>query len=178
MKAFVCSIGESTADLCIWSLTRLGFEVELILNNKSLGSKLKQIFENTNQDFVRVDADVVVNKNVLELVKQKDLLWYQGLTYDWYKQDTTHGGVQFVREDAIELVRPYLNQALRVDRAETYLTRVKTLHNPRTFGTFEKICGLHGYKQSDVKRVKKTKINRNQQDNYDWELAERLDAVS
>lgn len=177
MKAFITSIGEPTTDLCIWSLNRLGFEVELILNPRSLWSKLNTIFNNTDEDFLRVDADMVVNKNVLELIKQDKLLWYQALNYDWYKQDTGHGGIQFIRKEAIPLVRLHLAAAERLDRPESYLSRIKELHNPRTFGTFEKICGIHGFHQKDYKRVMWVKSNRRQTANYDFELAQKLDEL-
>lgn len=178
MKAFITSIGEPTTDLCIWSLARLGFEVKLILNKKSLWSKLKTIFENTDEDFLRVDADVVVNKNVLELIEQDKVWWYQALTFDWYKQDMTHGGVQFVRKAAIPSVRLALPAAMDKLRPETYLCRIEALHNPRMFATFDEICGLNGFHQNDYRRVKKVKRSRDQYDNYDWELAERLDALA
>lgn len=178
MKAIVTSIGEPTTELCVWSLTRLGFEVQLIMNERSLWAKLKQIFDNADEDFVRVDADVVVNKNILELVKQTDLLWYQALTFDWYKQDLAHGGIQFIRRPAIKLVLPHIRTAENKPRPETYLSRIKELHDPRMFGTFESICGLHGYKQNDYKRVKKVKRDRDQYANYDFELAEKLDAIT
>jgi hypothetical protein len=176
-KVYITSIGEPTTELCVWSLERQGFEVELLINPRSLWSKLKTIFENVDDDFLRVDADVVVNKNILELVKQRDLLWYQSLTFDWYKQDITHGGIQFIRKEAIPLIKSHIQQAQREERPETYLSRIPELHNPRTFGTFEKICGLNGYHQNDYKRVMKVKANRRQSANYDFELAKRLDEL-
>lgn len=177
MKAWVTSIGEPTTDLCIWSLSRLGFEVELILDKRALWTKLKTIFENTNEDFVRVDADVVVNKNILSLIQQEQLLWYQPQVFDWYKQDVSYGGIQFIRQPAIELIRPYVKKTELKNRPETYLSRIKELHDPRTFGNFETICGLNGYRQDDYERVKDVKRSRDQFDDYDFELAEGLDRL-
>lgn len=176
-KAFVTSIGETTTDLCVWSLERLGFDVELVQSPTSLWDKLRYIFNKADDEFVRVDADVVVNKNVLELVKQDELWWYQGLTFDWFKQDTTHGGVQFVRKPAFDIVRRHIDEAHRLDRPESYLFRLQELHNPRRCGTFDRICGLHGYKQSDTSRVFDTKQRRGQSESYDWELAERIEEL-
>lgn len=176
MKAFVTSIGESTTDLCIWSLTRQGFDVVLILNPRSLWSKLKDIYEQAEDDFIRVDADVVVNRNIKELIKLKDKLWCQSLTYDWFKQDVTHGGVQFIRKDAIQVLRDNVHKAERLERPESHMFRLEEFHNPRKCGTFDVICGLNGYKQTDIKRVRDTKERRNQT-GYDWELAERISAL-
>lgn len=178
MKAFVTSIGETTTDLCVWSLERLGFEVTLFRNpDTSLWQKLHRIYEVAQDDFIRVDADVVVNKNVLEMLEQKDLWWYQSLTFGWFKQDVIHGGVQLIRKPALEHLRSYSLMAQHQERPETYLSRIDPFFNPRRFGTFEKICGIHGFKQNDVQRVKDTKERRGRYEEYDWELAESLDTL-
>lgn len=175
MKAYVTSIGEPTTELCCWSLTRLGFDVVLVESvATSLWSKLYQIFHYAQGDFLRVDADVIVNKNVLELVEQKDLIWYQALTYDWHKQDIAHGGVQFIRQEAIEPVKRAIYEAQQKERPESYLYRIEAFHNPRVCGTFEKVCGLNGYGQEDIQRIKQTKERRGQMDNYDFELSEKI----
>ena len=57
MKCYVTSIGEPTTDVCVWSLKRNGFDVELLQDNSSLQNKLKRIFEKADDDFLRVDAD-------------------------------------------------------------------------------------------------------------------------
>lgn len=128
-------------------------------------------------DFLRVDADTIVNKNVKELIKQDELWWYQGLTFDWFQQDTTHGGVQFIRRPSFDAIKSHIKEAEKMERPETYITRLSEFHNPRRFGTFEQICGLNGYGQEDITRIKLTKFRRNQQDNYDFELAKRISAL-
>lgn len=179
MKAYVTSIGEPTTDLCVWSLQRQGFLVYLINDPEtSLWHKLIYIFNQADEDFLRVDADVVVNKNVVKMTKQKTRWWYQGLTYDWYKQDITHGGVQYIRKPVIEIVRKHINEAEQLDRPETYLYRLPEFHNPRKCVTYQSVCGLNGYHQNAYKRVKEVKESRGQFSNYDWELSERLDAFS
>lgn len=177
MKAIVTSIGETTEDLCIWSLERLGFKVELIKSNSSLFDKLVQIFSKEDDDFVRVDADVIVNRNILELIKQDEAWWYQAMTFDWFKQDITHGGVQFIKKECLSAIREHIHEAADKDRPESYLCRLQEFHNPRRFQTFEKICGLTGYKQDDIKRVKETKLRRGHYDEYDWELAEMIEQL-
>lgn len=177
MIAYVTSIGETTTDLCVWSLERQGFAVRLIKDPTSLWDKLRRIFAEADDDFVRVDADVVVNRNIKELVNQTDLVWYQSLCFGWFSQDVVHGGVQFVRKEAIPTVREHINEAQRLERPESYLFRLEAFHNPRVCGTFNKVCGLHGYGQRDIDRVKETKLRRGQWDNYDFELAERLSAL-
>ncbi len=178
MIAYVTSIGESTTELCKWSLERQGFQVFVLNDPSSLWDKLDRIFKaSIKGDVLRVDADVIVNRNIKELVKQTDLLWYQSLTYDWFKQDMTHGGVQFIREAAIPIINKHIDEAHRLERPESYLFRLQEFHNPRVCGTFKKICGLTGYKQTDKQRVYDTKLRRGQIDNYDFELAERIEAL-
>lgn len=176
MRAYVTSIGEATTSLSVWSLERLGFEVILIEDAQTtLWDKLLQIFKGADDDFLRVDADVIVNRNILDMVKyENDLVWTQALTYDWHKQDITHGGIQFIRKEAIQSVRNHIYEAKWRDRPESYLYRLREFHQPRVCGTFEKVCGLNGYGQDDVERVKQVKLRRMQYDNYDFELSERI----
>lgn len=178
MKAYVTSIGEPTTELCRWSLERLGFETKLVKNDMSLADKLAMIFLMTDEDFIRVDADVIVNRNILELMHQNDLWWYQALTFDWHKQDTTHGGIQFIRQQAIPHVREHLDEIQRLERPESYLYRLPEFHEPRVCGTFEQICGIHGWGQGDMNRVIQTKGRRGQKSNYDFELAKAMNDYS
>lgn len=179
MKAFVTGIGESTTDLCIWSLERQGFKVHLIENkDSSLRDKLSIIYNSTNEDFLRVDADVIVNKNVKKLVNNSNTMcwWFQAKTFDWFKQDWTWGGVQFIRRPAISALKDNIDNVVG-DRPETTMYRLPAFHDPRRCGTVDLICGIHGYKQNDVERVIEVKANRNYFDDFDFELAMRLDEL-
>lgn len=181
MRAVITSMGETTTDLCQWSLNRLGFRTYVVKSEKTtLWQKLVTIFdlqEILEEDFIRIDADVIVNKNILELIQQDKLWWYQGLCFDWLQQDISHGGVQFIRKQAFPAIKKHLHEAQNKERPETYLSRLEEFHNPRVFGTFDKICGLHAYKQDNIQRIKATKYRRGQQDNYDWELARELEEL-
>jgi len=181
MKAFVTSIGEPTTELCLWSLNRLGLETILIEDHKTspttLYEKLEMIFDEVDDDFLRVDADVVVNQNILGLVEQTELWWYQALCFGWFAQDLIHGGIQFIRKQALPAIRQHIKEAENQDRPESYLSRLAEFHNPRVFGTYEKVCGIHGFKQNDTERIKAVKLRRGVYGNYDWELAERLDSL-
>lgn len=174
MIAFITSTNEPTTELCRWSLDRLGFHTILYIDQTSLWNKLEGIFEEADDDFLRVDADVVVNKNVLDLVTQDKYWWYQAQTFDWFKQDVTNGGIQFIRKECIPIIREHLNEAKHQERPESHLYRLEALHNPRRCVTYETICGIHGYKQNDINNIRETKLRRGQFENYDWELAERL----
>lgn len=179
MKAFVTSIGEPTTDLCVWSLQRQGFDVELVQSSSSLWEKLRYIYEVAEGDFLRVDADVVVNKNV-KLLSELDtryVWWYQARTYGWFSQDATHGGVQLYGARTLPILRAKIEEARHLERPETYMSRLDEFHNPRRFETFERLCGLHGYKQDDYDRIMRIKDRRKQMGNYDFELAKKLDDI-
>lgn len=191
MLAVVTSIGEPTTDLCIWSLQRNGFTVKVIRDPySSLWEKLKHIYIGTDEDFLRVDADVIPNRKVTAsyLEKQEyvyDLQtvnpahstawWLQFSAYDWFQQDVMHGGIQFIRKEALPALRAHVDEFERAYRPETYLYRLEEFTNPiRRCVAVNVVAGLHGFAQTDIERVKDTKERRGQMGNYDFELAERL----
>lgn len=180
MKAVVFSIGETTTDLCIWSLKRNGFDVVLYRDRNSLWHKLNQMYHEFDEDLVRVDADVVPNKhltpdNVIEIAnKNSSAWWLQFLTYDWFKQDTTHGGISFIKQKAFTAIRKHINEHEYKERPETELYRLSEFHDPRRCVSVERIMGIHGYAVRDIRRVRETKIRRGQIENYDFELARKL----
>lgn len=179
MKAYITSIGEPTTKLCVEQLSER-FEVILLENNTTLWEKLKWIYYSETEDFVRVDADVVPNKNLTaEFVRslaRNDIWWVQFLTFDWFKQDVTHGGVQFIKAEAIPHLRKHVEEAINKERPESYLYRLAAFHEPRRCESHPVVMGLHGYK-NDLQRVIEVKTRRNQLANYDFELAERLNLL-
>lgn len=178
MKAFIASIGEPTTELCVWALERQGFEVHLIEDKEtSLADKLEQIYQQAGDDFIRIDADVIVNKNIKNLVLPKDVWWVQAKCFGWYSQDIVNGGVQLISKKALPYLRDNVAMSKRHERPETYLYRIPEFHNPRRCVSIDMICGLHGYKQTDIDRVIATKERRGQLDNYDFELARKLNEL-
>lgn len=179
MKAIVTSIGEPTTDLCVWSLQRNGFEVALYEDDSSLAEKLAQIYTALDEDFIRVDGDVIPNRALIPGLASAlgpEAWWLQFMTFDWYKQDVTYGGVQLVRKEALPALRKHVAEAMHLERPESYMFRLAEFHNPRRCLSNMMIMGLHGYK-NDVERVKAVKTRRFQEDNYDFELAERINAL-
>lgn len=178
IKAIVTSIGESTTELCKWALERNGFEVTVLQNPSSLARKLKAIYE-IQEDFLRVDADVIVNRNLtpgllMELKQNKNIWWWQFITFDWFKMDTNHT-MAFIMTEALPALRANIGKFLLDKRPETQVSRIKELHNPRRMATYEdKIVGVHGYGVRDMKAVKRLKASRGQSHLYDFELAERM----
>lgn len=177
MKAVVTSIGEVTTKLCIWSLERNGFEVVLYEDGSSLADKLERIYKDMNEDFIRVDADVVPNRNLTPKLLESGayhIWWFQFLCYGWFKQDIIHGGVQYVRRLALPALRDNVGRFRSAIRPETELSRVPEFYNPRRFDTWDTVAGIHGFAAKDIERIKHLKQLRGQYETYDWQLAERL----
>lgn len=182
MKAYITSIGELTRDLCIWALERNGFDVEVIEGRNSLAEKLSMIYNSADNDFIRIDADVIVNKNFtpefitwLEL-ENPEILWWQFTLFDWFKLDIAHN-TSFIRKEAIPALRNNIDKMINFNRPETAMSRISDFYEPRRFETYkDKLIGLHGYR-GDIKRTKELKHIRNQQDYYDFEMTERLNEL-
>ncbi len=177
MKAYVTSIGEITRDLCVWSLVRNGFEVVLIEDSSSLADKLKAIYDIADDDFIRVDADVVPNRwltpsKVMQI--PEEAWWMQYSCYGWFTQNKIYGGVQFIKKEALPALRNNVVRLRNTIRPETELSRISEFYNPRRFVSSEDIMGIHGFAAKDIDRIKQVKRERKQYDNYDWELGERL----
>lgn len=181
MKAFVTSIGENTTDLSAWSLKRNGFEVEIIQNGSLLADKLKTIYERADGDFVRVDADVVVNKEFTPAFVKKMIQpyqwWLQFRTYDWLKQAPSFGGAQFIKKEALPMLRKAVDDFHNSDRPETALSRIAEFYGPRRFHSCEAIVGVHGFAVQDKDRVIRQKQKRRYFEDYDFELAEKLERL-
>lgn len=183
MKAIVTSIGERTTDLCVWALERNGFEVQLVYNEiTTLAQKLEYIYTQVDKDFLRVDADIVVNKNCIpeniKYVSESDtsVWWWQFQCFDWFQQDVMNGGVQFIRKPALQTLRNKITEHLEDERPETSMYRLDSFMNPRRCVTNEEVMGIHGFMQNDVDRVKETKERRDQW-HYDFELAQKLEEL-
>lgn len=177
-KAWITSIGEPTTELCKWSLERNGFDVVVLQDSTSLAQKLKHIYENETEDFLRVDADVIVNRHMKPDIEiDPDIWWVQFQCFCWYKQDVSNGGIQFIRKEALPILRKHIDEAMRLERPESHVYRLAEFGDPRRCITKEGIMGIHGYGQTDISRVKSTKARRSQLEDYDFELAERLSSL-
>lgn len=180
MIAYLTYNFEPTIKLAIWALERNGFEVKVVDFNGSLAEKLKYIYNDANDDFLRVDADVVVNKNITSHYCEalagldKRVVWWQFRCFDWFKLDTMYGGVQLIKKEALPSLRANIDNSLNAERPETEMFRLKDFFNPRACLSFNKIAGIHGYGIRDYQYVKDTKDRRGQNKHFDWEMVERL----
>lgn len=177
MKAFVFSIGEKTTDLCCELMKEYGYEVILLKDpNTSLWEKLVEFYvqalSSTEQEFIRIDADIIPNRNVLRL---ENTGWQCASGFDWYSQDRKAISVHLMDRTVIDLCYKKIQSAKEMVRPETYVWRQPDI-NPMTSVRWDFSCGIHGYGQQDQReRIKKLKESRNQ--DYDWSLIERIEAL-
>lgn len=184
MKAYITSIGEETTDLCEWALKRNGFDVQLVYNETTtLAEKLEYIYGIADEDFVRVDADVIVNRLCRpELISQAtlahpDAWWIQFRSWCWYSQGLIYGGVQFIKKEALPALRANIGHFKDISRPETEISRIKEFYEPRRFESHDVPMGIHGYGIKNLKPIIKLKAARGQSGNYDFELAQRLNEL-
>lgn len=176
MKAYVFSIGERTTDLCCELMEEYGFDVTLYQDQTSLWDKLKRFYtealETKDQEFVRIDADIIPYPRVANMLNLAG--WTCAWGFDWYKQDLGSISIHKMNREVIKLCLKFIEQAKNENRPETYLWRHKgindyTDHSPGPFG-------LHGYGQTDQRgRIRSLKDSRSQ--SYNWDLVERIEAI-
>lgn len=174
MKAYIFSIGESTTDLCVELMKEYGFEVVLYQDDTTLWEKLKRFYaealETKSDVFVRIDADIIPNRNVLKLQSKG---WTCASGYDWYKQDRGAISIHMMTRPIIEQCLAHIEEAKNEIRPETYLWRLPSI-NDLTSIQSDFNCGLHGFGQKDQRdRIKELKHNRHQP--YDWDLLDRIE---
>lgn len=181
MKAYVFSIGEKTTDLCVEQMQAMGFEVVLYQDNSSLWDKMKRFYTEalaTNDtEFVRIDADIIPNRRVLDLVKINDgCLWHSAVGWDWYKQERGAISIHHMKREAVETCLENIEMARDKVRPESFLWRLEEFHYPRVCHCIDISCGIHGYGQADQRdRIKDLKKSRNQE--YDWELIRKIEEL-
>lgn len=182
VKAYVFSIGEKTTDLCCELMEKYGFEVVLYQDETSLWEKLKRFYTEAlatdDKTFIRIDADIIPNSNVQELVAnhhKETVAWTCAVGWDWYKQDRGAISIHVMDQEIVAGCCLYIELAEDQPRPETYLWRLPTV-NPYTRIDESKSFGIHGYGQVDQRdRIKTLKHVRGQE--YDWELLDRIEAL-
>lgn len=176
MKCYVFSIGEKTTDLCVELMEQYGFEVILFKDDTSLWEKLKRFYtealETDSDAFIRIDADIIPNRNVLKLQSRG---WSCAVGYDWYKQDRGSISIHMMTRHIVEKCLANIELAKNEIRPETYLWRLPEINE--WTNTIDNIsCGIHGYGQRDQReRIKTLKYNRGQ--SYDWDLIEKIETL-
>ncbi len=185
MKAYVTSVGEKTEALCVDQLNKMGFQTCILGGKEPWHRKYIKFLElarKFDEDCVRVDADVLVNKQFTpESVKAdlevwKDALMLQYTIFDFYRNSPHIGQPVVYRAGAIQEIIKDVGK-IDLHRPETSAWRLPHI-NPRT-GTIDRVVGMHGFFQTpvDVARAKEHKIERKQMDKCDFDLVNKVMAL-
>ena len=154
MKAFVFSIGEKTTELCCQLLREQGLEVILYQDQTSLWDKLKRFYtqalESEDDEFMRVDADIIPFKNAHCM--ENNWGWTCAQGWDWYKQKVGAISIHKMRREVVELCLANIESAHYENRPESHLWRLSDINKKTklSFGTY----GLHGYGQQAESRLR------------------------
>jgi len=175
-KAFVTSVSERTTQICCEQLEKYGFEVVLLDKKELWLGKYKKFIQSAQEDCLRVDADVIVNRRVKLIPGQNKDAWViQNLVFDLYKLDLTMTSPVFYRKGALDIIKKNLDK-LSSTRPEASALRLPKV-NPRVFKG-DWVVGLHGFLQDDetIKRARQNKIARGHLEkyNYDFYLVDKL----
>jgi len=173
MKVFLTSVGERTTDLCRWQLERLGFEVVLLADKELWIGKYAKFLElarKTKENCLRIDADIICNKYI-KIFQDIDAFIAKAHVYDLYRNEVWPLSPVYYSKEALQEIHN-TSWAVDINRPETGVWR---LFQKRTI-VLPEVVGLHGFFQDKetIKRAKQNKIDRNQIQDYDFELVERI----
>jgi hypothetical protein len=175
MKVYITSIGELTTKICKWQFERLGFDVVLLDKIEPWLEKYKSFINTAKGNCLRCDADTIINKNILNFnyknFPEYLMITFQG--YDFYKNNIGSITPIFYRKEALEIIKNKIDK-LDCNRPETSAWRFPEIVEKTL--TLDMIVGFHGFFQDSItfNRAIKNKVERKQFENYDFELAKKL----
>jgi hypothetical protein len=175
MKAFITSVGERTTDICIERLNYFGFETVVFRKQETWWDKYKHFISQASEPCIRVDADTIINANIIPALLDIDPEKYmvQFHYYCLYSNSVRIGCPVYYNEKALEIIKRNLG-TLNHERPETFAWRLPEINNGHNF-TDPSIVGIHGFYQ-DVETIIRAKNNKliRKQDGFDFELALNL----
>lgn len=174
MKVYVTSIGEITTDICCQELKRYDFDVVLLGAREKWIDKYKRFIKMATGACLRIDADVIVNKNIRPFWNsclKGEIVLSDCQVYDFYKNGLSYAGVVFYSQQAIDFIKKNIDKIsnVRPERSMTIL-----LGNNKCSSSW--LVGVHGFYQDfdTFLRAKVNKQTRGQLEEYDFRLAGKL----
>ncbi len=170
MKAYLTTIGEPTTNIARFQLDKLGFEVILMDVKEPWIQKYTRFIEQANENCLRVDADVVVNRHILDCLRLGDDVMAQFSCYDFYRNDIHASWPIYYGKNILNILKQNIEK-LEIARPEASAWRLPEIQ-PHTV-TFEGCYGSHGIgaDKDMIDRAIDNKIKRGQMDEYDFALA-------
>lgn len=175
MKAWLCSIGESTTDIVADQLTRYGYQVIRLEKKEPWYEKYREFIFQANETCIRIDADVIPNARI-DCFQTYESGMLQSLTYDLYRNDVGVTSPTFYSKEVLDLIRKDWS-LIGTARPETDASRLPEVN--RQFKTIDQVVGIHGLYQypEDVERHRQHKIERKQMEGYDFSLIDKLNKI-
>jgi len=175
MKAYICSIGEKTTQLCCEQLKKYGFEVILLDEKESWHKKYIRFIELANETCIRIDADIIPNSNIKNILNEElgDTTMIQYGHYCLYKNLPSIGNPCLYTKEALDIIKMNVN-FIHETRPETSAWRMDGVRQKAW--TDDTIMGTHGFFQfkEDIERAKANKIDRKQEGQYDFDLVDKI----
>lgn len=175
MRAFVTSIGEKTTDICADQLSRFGFDVVVLSKKENWADKYRQFIDSTEEDCIRVDADVLVNERVklMREMPHLDILMAQGSVYDFFHNDSWVGQPVYYSRNVFKIIRHQLEHMNEM-RPESWAWRLADV-NKKTI-SLDTLMGMHGFfcDEEQLERAYRNKESRGQLGRFDFDLARKL----
>lgn len=174
MIAYVFSVGEPTTDLCVEALRKQGLDVILYQDGSRFSEKYRRLMNEATGDFLRVDADIIINDRLSEYLSQaKD--WSCAYGWVWWQQDLQPISVMYYSPEVVDIIKKHLHDPDfdRTPRPEQYMWSLPELKDK-----IHKInvpLGIKGYGVRNLTPVKKRKKDRNQY--YDWWWIEKINKL-
>ena len=139
MRAYLCSISESTEQVCRSQLEKLGFEVVLLNEIESWPVKYKRFIDLANEDCLRIDADIILFNDFI-IPEMEDCVMAQFQVIDRKKFAIHSGQPVYYSKKLLEIAKKI---PVKNIRPETSMWREpEIIKHTRTI---EKVVGLHQF---------------------------------
>jgi hypothetical protein len=179
IKAYLCTIGERTTEVCKWQLERLGFDVVVLDEVEPWCVKYGRFIQMADEDCIRIDADVILNDKIILDIDQipENILMAQFQYFDFYRNEVGVGNPCFYSKACLDILKTKLGD-IDEHRPEASAWRLKEI-NDFTM-TCERVCGMHGFFQDNmtIARAKKNKEDRGQINLYDFALVDKINEMN
>ncbi len=180
MKVFITSIGESTTELCAKQFKKYGFDVVVLSEDELWPAKYKRFIKlanETKEDVIRVDADIIPNKNIAQLPTLaeifKNAYAVQFKTLNFLSMDLYPSTPMIYKKTGLHVMATLVDR-IKTERPESEMCRFPEVND--FVWTSPVVMGINGFfqKEKDFERQIDHRIARGQVEQYDFPLAEEV----
>jgi hypothetical protein len=150
IKVVVFSRGEATTQLCIESIYRQGFDVEVWADDDSYANKLVRLCM-LKQEVIVVSADVIVNSHFPRFVEscitnRDNVVWCKPHGFSWWTQELRPIGVMYLHPRALSIIEKNISSAANTSNIDMSLWVLPSFKQPfNTAKLSSMVVGIEGY---------------------------------